>query len=563
MNRLALGAILASASIAVGQVKTDSMAVYDEVQQRRTEAERLWRQKDDRGIGILKQLLQELETPLDRDLAQGNPYLFSRTANIHYDLAVAYATRGNLDAALSELEEVLASGGSGAYKEGIEKEAAFGPLRSLPRYADLMQSFAAESRLWSDGVFATGFKSSLSTEEKIAGLSRFWAEVKFAFPFFTRRADLDWDRLYESFIPKVLSAQTTLEYYQDLQRFCALLRDGHTNVYYPNELLEAEYVRPPIRSALVEGKVILVEISSATVRRRGLKLGDEIVEIDGSPVATYARERVIPFQSSSTPQDLNVRTFTYALLRGPKVRPLDLLIRDVHTTALRSITVPRTGYNDIESPVRLEARVLQNNVGYLLVNDFGDSKIMQLFDAAWPTVSQTTGLIIDLRRNGGGSSSYGWRMLACLTDKPFRISKMKSRVYNPYFRTQGFQSLWYTLPNSNWKPDTKRQYLKPVIVLSSAATFSAAEDFLIAFRSMRRGLIAGEPSAGSTGAPLFFALPGGGSARVCTKWDSYPDGQDFVGIGVKPDVEVKPTIRGIAEGRDEVLETAIRMLSGK
>ena len=65
-------------------------------------------------------------------------------------------------------------------------------------------------------------------------------------------------------------------------------------------------------------------------------------------------------------------------------------------------------------------------------------------------------------------------------------------------------------------PDGKRLYKNPVALLSSAATFSAAEDFLVAFRVMSRGIIVGERSGGSTGQPLFFALPGGGSARVCT-----------------------------------------------
>jgi len=140
---------------------------------------------------------------------------------------------------------------------------------------------------------------------------------------------------------------------------------------------------------------------------------------------------------------------------------------------------------------------------------------------------------------------------------------MRARQYNPFFRAQGFQTQWYTLPNEDWKPDGKRLYKSPVALLSSAATFSAAEDFLVAFRAMSRGIIVGERSGGSTGQPLFFALPGGGSARVCTKWDSYPDGSEFVGSGVTPDREVRPTIEGLRSGRDEILEAATRELVPK
>jgi C-terminal processing protease CtpA/Prc len=99
-----------------------------------------------------------------------------------------------------------------------------------------------------------------------------------------------------------------------------------------------------------------------------------------------------------------------------------------------------------------------------------------------------------------------------------------------------------------------------VIVLTSAATFSAAEDFVVAFDAMHRGTLVGETTAGSTGQPLMFKLPGGGSARICTKDDSYPDGRVFEGVGFPPQVEVSPTVSDIQEGRDAALERAIEML---
>ena len=42
----------------------------------------------------------------------------------------------------------------------------------------------------------------------------------------------------------------------------------------------------------------------------------------------------------------------------------------------------------------------------------------------------------------------------------------------------------------------------------------------------------------------------------------YPDGTETQRKGVRIDKEVKPTIKGIKEGRDEVLEEALRMLRG-
>jgi carboxyl-terminal processing protease len=46
--------------------------------------------------------------------------------------------------------------------------------------------------------------------------------------------------------------------------------------------------------------------------------------INGEPVPEYAKNNIEPYQSSSTPQDLDVRKFTYGLLSGSKEEPLEI-----------------------------------------------------------------------------------------------------------------------------------------------------------------------------------------------------------------------------------------------
>ena len=91
-------------------------------------------------------------------------------------------------------------------------------------------------------------------------------------------------------------------------------------------------------------------------------------------------------------------------------------------------------------------------------------------------------------------------------------------------------------------------------------TGSAAEDFLIYADKVPHFTKVGQPTYGSTGQPLFFDLPGGGSARVCTKRDTYPDGRDFVGVGVQPDVKAENTVEDFIAGRDRMLEIGIEVL---
>lgn len=92
---------------------------------------------------------------------------------------------------------------------------------------------------------------------------------------------------------------------------------------------------------------------------------------------------------------------------------------------------------------------------------------------------------------------------------------------------------WIELPASDLQPRDGPRFLGPIVLLIGPATFSAAEDFLVAWKNSDRGKIIGEPSAGSTGQPLFFQLPGGRSACVCTKRDTFPDGTEWVGKGIE------------------------------
>lgn len=59
---------------------------------------------------------------------------------------------------------------------------------------------------------------------------------------------------------------------------------------------------------------------------------------------------------------------------------------------------------------------------------------------------------------------------------------------------------------------------------------------------------------------MFLKLPGNGQARICTKRDKFPDGREFVGVGIQPDKLVYPTILDFRAGRDTVLEAVLKEL---
>lgn len=74
--------------------------------------------------------------------------------------------------------------------------------------------------------------------------------------------------------------------------------------------------------------------------------------------------------------------------------------------------------------------------------------------------------------------------------------------------------------------------------------------------------IIGSTTAGADGNVSEIPLPGGLRSMISGLGVFYPDKRPTQQIGIVPDVEKKPTIAGIREGRDEVLEEAVRQILG-
>ena len=81
--------------------------------------------------------------------------------------------------------------------------------------------------------------NTLSNEEKVFGLSKFWQEVNYSFIYFNKINQTEWNELYKEYIGKVQKTKNDYDYYRLLQKFCAYLKDGHTNVYFPKEIQDS------------------------------------------------------------------------------------------------------------------------------------------------------------------------------------------------------------------------------------------------------------------------------------------------------------------------------------
>ncbi len=456
----------------------------------------------------------------------------------------------------------------------LKGDADLTPLHADPRWSPLVERFEAAAKLnesrWDSKAFRTPYVDDLSDAEKAAGLSKLWAEAKFNFVNFHLVPELDWDAEYMAYMPRVLEAKSTIEYFRLLEEFVAKLHDGHTNVNLPPKLRKEFDATPGIQTRLMEGKVYVVSFSDPSLAESvdgapGLEVGQRLLKINGIPVMEYAERKIKPYMSASTPQDLKVRTFEKSLLRGPLKEKLALELQQQDGTPF-TVSVSRQSQSPVakfmSKPPAFELAMLEGNIAHVKLNSFATNKAATEFAKAFEELSKADGIILDVRENGGGNSGVGREILSFLTNRPFRTTRWYTLQYRPTFRAWNRQVLFpHGTDFGMSSADGEHHYRKPVVMLIGPKTYSAAEDMVASFDMLNRGKIIGQATGGSTGQPLSFPLPGGASARVCTKHDSYADGTEFVGKGILPDITVEPTIEGIRIQRDPALVAAILELS--
>jgi carboxyl-terminal processing protease len=436
-------------------------------------------------------------------------------------------------------------------------------LLTCPTFAQETRQPSRREILERDGIiwgsaaaWGVPFQENLSEDAKIAGLSRLWMEVKINFPHFAEISDVDWDKVYVDFIPKIRATTSTYEYYRVLQQMCALLKDGHSDVFLPKELTESMEADLPLRIDLIENRVFVTRVNSKELETAGVIAGLEILKINSMPVHEYVEKNRRPYVTSNSPQHVAVKLYSYGLLAGPLDRPVAVEFRSKKGHVFEK-RLTRRPYTDQTTIPVFERRKLAGNIAYVRLSTFNSEEAQKELERQLPEIRESSGLILDIRENDGGSGVIAYNLVGYLTDKDFATTSWRSRQYVPTLRAWGRPGGWYQTKPPTWSGKPTEFYSKPVVVLIGPRCVSATDVFAETFQRLRRGKLIGEATGGSTGDPLAFALPGGGSARVSTSADA-PDG--LVGRGVQPDVLVPRTVRDFLAGHDAVLETGLSEL---
>jgi hypothetical protein len=189
-----------------------------------------------------------------------------------------------------------------------------------------------------------------------------------------------------------------------------------------------------------------------------------------------------------------------------------------------------------------KTEILPHHIGYLKLNSFPDVSVCAATARAeMNRLHDADAIIFDLRENRGGEPDMVMLIAAYLFDHP-------EYMYNP--RENTTQQCWTRSPIPGNKLADK-----PVYILTSGWTSSAAEHFTYDLKMLKRATVVGETTSGAAHSGVFHRIDehfGMGIPEV--KPINPFSKSDWAVAGVDPDVRVKAA---------DALETAIKLAQAR
>ena len=382
---------------------------------------------------------------------------------------------------------------------------------------------------------------------RLLAVYRFWNIVESWFPYRDVIGE-DWDAVLAEFVPRAFAAKTNDEGTRVLLALVARAHDGHANLWSGTDK------RPPVGDCLapvslrfVEGQYVVADVADSV--SVDLAPGDAILALDGVPLEKLVPPW-LPLYGASN-DDARRRDIARVLTQGP-CRPVRVLReRDGKraTITVARVSNEKPGARFTHDRPGDTFRRVSDELAYLKLSTVEAKK-------AADYARQAEGaklLVIDVR-------NY---------PKEFMVFALGQHLVGEKTAFVEFTSGDMANPGTfKWKSRLSLEPRAPrftgrVALLVDETTQSQAEYTTLAFRSAPGAIVVGSTTAGADGNVSPIPLPGGQRAMISGIGVFTADRQPTQRIGIVPDVVVRPTRQGLAQGRDEVLEAAVRHVLGR
>ncbi len=387
---------------------------------------------------------------------------------------------------------------------------------------------------------------------RLLALYRYWNIIQYYFPY-KNLIEEDWKNVLEEFIPKIIEANNETAYTLTLLELIGRVHDTHANIWGNYKALNNHFgLRfAAAKLTFIENKPVVTGFYDEKLgKQTGLEIGDVISMINNKPIEAIVKDRLKYAPASNYPTKL--RNIAASLLRTNDSTIIIEFIKNdkVMIQTLKTFDSKEINLESTHQVSDTFFKLIDKDIAYI---DNGSLK-KRFLPKIWREIEKTKGVIIDIRNYPSDFPIYA--LSDYLLPRSTSFTKLtKGSIENPGLFT-------FTKPIKVGKRNTN-YYKGKVVILVNEITQSSAEFHTMAYRVHPNTVVIGSTTAGADGNISQFYLPSGINTWISGIGVYYPDGKETQRIGIIPDIELKPTIRGIREKRDELLEKAIEIIDRK
>ena len=373
-------------------------------------------------------------------------------------------------------------------------------------------------------------------------LFRFWNYVEYFFPY-KYQMDQNWDLTLIEFLPRTINPVSETDYYLSLKEFSAKLNDSHA-LFGANKLFDY-FGRHgiPFDFKIIDNKAVVVGFKNESLSKiDDIRIGDVITEIEGKSIVDLIKENQKYIEGSNYDAVLN--KIDYPIFFGNTDTSTIELTRNNKT---ETKTIHKYLYNDLKINYENNSekyKSLADNIGYANMAVLTPDDVPAMMEQ----FKNSKAIIFDIRNYPQGTN---FAIAEYLNPQPKDFVKSIDADLNSPGRY-----IWRKNDETCGKinPD---YYKGNVILLVNEKSISHSEFTAMTLKVAPKATVIGSQTAGSDGRSYRFEIIKGIWTSFTTYGVFYPDKKETQRIGIVPDIEIKPTILGIQQGKDEVLERAI------
>jgi C-terminal processing protease CtpA/Prc len=371
-----------------------------------------------------------------------------------------------------------------------------------------------------------------------------WNIFKHFFPYWEDASQSPEIILHNAFT-KAFTDKTAVDFLHTVRLMCAPLNDGHIFSALHDGTDTLNSMAAPLILSKAENKIVIKHVLDSSLAP-SLHAGDIIASIDGVPALKRLAEQEKYISGSAQWKQYKA---LLGLLNGPRNSYVSLGI--VADNKIKTIKILRSirsveYRNSSFSPDPMPDGLVKPGVYYFnLSNNSIVNKIYGMMDQ----LRTASSIIFDLR-------GYPQVEIYSIINHLLVRTCTSSIVHIPQIRYPDYEKVTYFTETATLSPE-KPVLQSNIYFLTDASAMSASESFLARVKDFRLGTIIGEPTAGTNGNIKCFSLPGQYQFCFSGMLVTNHDGSKHHLKGIIPDIVVTPTIKGIREKKDEVLEKAI------